>query len=200
LYYSLQIAGAIATLCEPFIPFTSKKLFKLLNISAQKWEDVGVIPALNEGDILAEPFLLFDKIEDVEIEKQVQKLMDTKKQNEESSLPVVEAKPEITYDDFMKMDIRIGTVLEAERVPKTQKLLKLKVDTGLDIRTLISGISEFYAPENIIGKQVCILANLQPRNIKGVESKGMILMAEGPDGKLKLVSPVEAIANGATVK
>lgn len=199
LYYSLQIAGAIATLCEPFIPFTSQKLFKLLNISSQKWEDVGVIPALNEGDILAEPFLLFDKIEDVEIEKQVQKLMDTKTQNEQSSLPVVEAKPEITYDDFMKMDIRIGTVLEAERVPKTQKLLKLKVDTGLDVRTLISGIAEFYAPENIIGKQVCILANLQPRNIKGVESKGMILMAEGPDGKLKLVSP-EAVANGATVK
>ncbi len=200
LYYSLQIAGALTTLCEPFLPFTSQKLQKLLNVQTQKWEEVGNISALNEGQAIETAFLLFEKIEDAEIERQVQKLLATKKQNEQISLPVTPAKPEITYDDFMKMDIRIGTVLEAGRVPKTQKLLKLKVDTGLDIRTLISGIAEYYTPESIIGKQVCILANLQPRNIKGTESKGMILMAEGPDGVLKLVSPAELSANGSLVK
>ncbi len=200
LYYSLQIAGALTSLCEPFLPFTSKKLCKMLNISPQKWDDIGEQHPLAEGHKLGESFLLFDKIEDEAIQKQIEKLFNTKKMNEQNTLPVIVAKSEIMFDEFSKMDIRIGTVLEAERVPKTQKLLKLKVDTGLDVRILISGIAEFYSPENIIGKQVCILANLQPRNIKGVESKGMILMAEGPDGVLKLVSPTELIQNGSTVK
>jgi methionyl-tRNA synthetase len=200
LYYSLQIAGALTSLCEPFLPFTSQKLCKMLTVSTQNWEDVGNIHPLSEGHLLGESFLLFDKIEDDAIQSQVDKLLATKKANDEKSLPVVEAKPEVSYDDFTKMDIRVGTVLEAERVPKTQKLLKLKVDTGLDVRTLISGIAEFYSPESMIGKQVCILANLQPRNIKGVESKGMILMAEGTDGTLKLISPTEVSLNGATIK
>lgn len=200
LYYSLQIAGALTSLCEPFLPFTSQKLCKMLNVSTQNWEDVGNVHPLNEGHLLGESFLLFEKIEDEEIQKQIDKLLATKKANDEKALPVAEGKPEISYDDFTKMDIRVGTVLEAERVPKTQKLLKLKVDTGLDVRTLISGIAEFYTPESIIGKQVCILANLQPRNIKGVESKGMILMAENSDGTLKLISPADISQNGATVK
>ena len=200
LYYSLQIACAVATLSEPFLPFTSDKLCKLLNTSRQKWDDIGLVHALPQGHSLGEAFLLFDKIDDEAIQKQVDKLLNTKKMNEQKTLPVIERKSEITYDDFTKMDIRISTVLEAERVPKTQILLKLKVDTGLDTRTLIAGIAEFYTPESIIGKQVCVLANLQPRNIKGIESRGMLLMAETPDGNLKLVSPVEAIQNGATMK
>ena len=200
LYYSLQIAGALTSLCEPFLPFTSQKLCKMLNVSTQKWDEVGKVHPLIEGHVLGEAFLLFDKIEDEDVQKQVDKLLATKKLNQENALSVAEGKPEISYDDFTKMDIRVGTVLEAEKVPKTQKLLKLKVDTGLDVRTLISGIAEFYSPESMIGKQVCILANLQPRNIKGIESKGMILMAEGPDGTLKLVSPAEISPNGSTVK
>ncbi|OFX32132.1 MAG: methionine--tRNA ligase [Bacteroidetes bacterium GWA2_32_17] len=200
LYYSLQIAGALTSLCEPFLPFTSKKLCKMLNLSPQKWDNIGEQHPLAEGHILGESFLLFAKIEDEEIQKQIEKLQKTKTMNEQVSLSVEPSKSEITFDDFSKMDIRIGTVLEAERVPKTQKLLKLKVDTGLDIRNLISGIAEYYSPESIIGKQVCILANLQPRNIKGVESKGMILMACGPDGVLKLVSPSELSVNGSIVK
>ncbi|PIX36053.1 MAG: methionine--tRNA ligase subunit beta, partial [Bacteroidetes bacterium CG_4_8_14_3_um_filter_31_14] len=180
LYYSLQIAGALTSLCEPFLPFTSKKLCKMLNLSPQKWDNIGEQEPLAEGHILGESFLLFAKIEDEEIQKQIEKLKKTKTMNEQGTLSVEPSKSEITFDDFSKMDIRIGTVLEAERVPKTQKLLKLKVDTGIDIRTLISGIAEYYTPESIIGKQVCILTNLQPRNIKGVESKGMILMACGP--------------------
>jgi len=200
LYYSLQIAGALTSLCEPFLPFTSKKLCKMLNLSPQKWDNIGEQEPLAEGHILGESFLLFAKIEDEEIQKQIEKLQKTKTMNEQGTLSVEPSKSEITFDDFSKMDIRIGTVLEAERVPKTQKLLKLKVDTGIDIRTLISGIAEYYTPESIIGKQVCILTNLQPRNIKGVESKGMILMACGPDGVLKLVSPSELSVNGSIVK
>jgi len=200
LYYSLQIAGALTSLCEPFLPFTSKKLCKMLNLSPQKWDNIGEQEPLAEGHILGESFLLFAKIEDEEIQKQIEKLKKTKTMNEQGTLSVEPSKSEITFDDFSKMDIRIGTVLEAERVPKTQKLLKLKVDTGIDIRTLISGIAEYYTPESIIGKQVCILTNLQPRNIKGVESKGMILMACGPDGVLKLVSPSELSVNGSIVK
>jgi len=200
LYFSLQIAGALASLCEPFLPFTSKKLCNLLNIETQKWDEIGNIHPLTVGHQLNKSFLLFDKIEDIEIEKQIEKLNKSKQLNSASAIKIEPEKPEITFEDFSKMDIRIATILEAERVPKTQKLLKLKVDTGIDVRTLVSGIAEYYTPESIIGKQVCILANLQPRKIKGIESKGMILMAGEPDGKLKLVSPAELTINGATVK
>ena len=150
---------------------------------------------------LNKPELLFEKIDDKTIEAQIQKLMDTRKANESPVEPrLIEALPEITYDDFVKMDIRSATILEAEKVPKTDKLLKLKVDTGLDQRTLVAGIAQYFTPEKIVGKQVSILVNLAPRNIRGIESQGMILMAENPDGSLYFVAPGEGAINGATVK
>ena len=140
------------------------------------------------------------KIEDDAINKQIEKLMNTKKANEAASLKIVPGKGSVSFDDFTKIDIRTATILEAEKVPKTTKLLKLKIDTGSDIRTIVSGIAEYYAPEAIVGKQISIIANLEPRNIKGIESKGMILMAEDRDGKLVMVSPVSRVDNGSTIK
>jgi methionyl-tRNA synthetase len=151
--------------------------------------------------MLNQPELLFARIEDEAIEKQVQKLLKTKEANQNNSTQAANpAKPEITYEDFMKMDIRTGTILEAEKVPKTKKLLKLKIDTGIDQRTVVSGIAEYFNPEEIIGKQVSILVNLAPREIKGIESHGMILMAEDSAGKLFFISPPEKTENGSEVK
>jgi methionyl-tRNA synthetase len=143
--------------------------------------------------------LLFDKIEDEAIEAQVRKLQVAKETNEAANRKVAPSKDPVSFDDFSKMDIRIATILEAEKVPKTAKLLKLKLDTGLDIRTVVSGIAEHYSPENIIGQQVCLLANLAPRNIKGIESQGMILMAEDRDGKLKFIIPSEKVGEGSVI-
>ena len=140
--------------------------------------------------MINKPGLLFEKIEDEEITSQIDKLLATKKANEAAGAKTVPGKESVTFDDFSRIDIRTATILEAEKVPKTTKLLKLKIDTGLDIRTIVSGIAEYYEPENIIGKQISIVANLEPRKIKGIESKGMILMAEDKDGKLVMVSPV----------
>jgi methionyl-tRNA synthetase len=153
-------------------------------------------------DTINKDELLFSKIEDDAVELQVKKLQDSKKANEENNKPEIESqKPEIVFDDFSKMDIRIGTVLEAEKVAGTDKLLKLKIDTGIDVRTVVSGIAQYYKPEEMIGKQVSILVNLAPRKIKGIESKGMILMAENSKGELSLVSPTkEDTNNGSTVK
>jgi methionyl-tRNA synthetase len=149
---------------------------------------------------------VFDKIDDGPIQAQVQRLLDTRKTNEAATAEaaagqqVKPGKAEVSYEDFSKMDIRVATILEAEKIPKTTKLMKLKVDTGLDQRTLVAGIAEFYEPEQVIGKKICILANLQARKLKGIESKGMILMAEDPDGKLFFVQPEEGAANGGTIK
>lgn len=199
LNISLQIAANLSIVGEPFLPFTAAKLSEMLNISGLKWKDAGRFDLLKEGHSLKEGQLLFDKIEDEVIEAQVKKLMDTKLANEKAAAPVKEAKASIAYEDFTKMDIRIATILEAERVPKTKKLLKLKLDTGLDQRTVVSGIAEYYDPEKIIGTQVCLLANLEPRDIKGIQSQGMILMAEDKDGALSFVSPAKMISNGGTV-
>jgi methionyl-tRNA synthetase len=155
---------------------------------------------LKQGHQIAQAELLFDKIEDEEIERQIQKLMDSKKANEIAGQKADPAKDNITYDDFSKMDIRVGTILEAERVPKTDKLLKLKIDTGIDQRTIVSGIAVDHKPEDIIGKQVSILVNLEPRTIKGIESKGMILMAQDVSGKLNFVIPAEKTTNGSEIK
>jgi methionyl-tRNA synthetase len=144
--------------------------------------------------------LLFEKIEDDAITRQVDKLLATKKANEESSSKTVPGKDPVTFDDFTKIDIRTATILEAEKVPKTTKLLKLKIDTGIDIRTIVSGIAEYYDPAAIIGKQISIVANLEPRKIKGIESKGMILMAEDSNGKLVMVSPADKVSNGSLIK
>ncbi len=153
-----------------------------------------------KGHQVDEPRLLFKPIEDSEIEKQLAKLAASKQMNTPATQATTEpAKAEITFDDFAKTDIRVGTILEAERVPKTDKLLKLKIDTGLDQRTVVSGIAEYHKPEDIIGQQVCILINLAPRKMKGIESQGMILMAKEPDGKLVFVSPSVITSNGSGV-
>ncbi|MFN7329921.1 MAG: methionine--tRNA ligase subunit beta, partial [Bacteroidota bacterium] len=148
---------------------------------------------------LGAPTLLFEKIEDEVINAQIKKLNDNKKAMELANQPAEPAKPEISFDDFQKMDIRVGTILQAERVEKSKKLLKLQVDTGIDTRTVMSGIAEYFSPEEVTGKQVTILVNLAPRKIMGVESQGMILMAADKDGKLRLLQPNEGVSPGATV-
>ena len=196
---SLQIVTNLAILSEPFLPFTSKKLSNLLNIKEYKWKEAGSADILKAGHKINKPELLFERIEDSTIEQQVQKLMDTKLDAQEQ-LSANPAKSEIEFDDFMKMDIRTGTILEAEKVAKTKKLLKLVVDTGIDKRTVVSGIAEYYDAEKIVGKKVSILVNLAPRKLRGVESQGMILMAEDTDGKLCFVSPVDDVQNGSEIK
>lgn len=197
---ALQITANLAIICEPFLPFSMHKLRGWLNISALKWDDAGNIDLLKAGHLIAKPELLFDKIEDDAILRQVEKLNATKKSNEASTAKVAEGKSPVTFDDFSRVDIRTATILEAEKVPKTTKLLKLKIDTGLDIRTIVSGIAEHYKPEDIIGRQISVIANLEPRKIKGIESKGMILMAEDKDGRLVMVSPESKVGNGSTIK
>jgi methionyl-tRNA synthetase len=198
LNISLQISANLSIILEAFLPFSMKKLRRMLNIDALEWDRLGTVNLLSEGHQLAVPELLFDKIEDDVIEAQINKLQATKKSNESATAPKVAPQKEtIQYDDFGKMDIRTVTVVAAERVPKTDKLLKLTIDTGLDTRTIVSGIAEFYKPEDIIGKQVCVLVNLAPRKIKGIESQGMILMAKDVSGKMCLVQPSEKIDNGA---
>jgi len=199
LNISLQIVANLSVLSEPFLPFTSAKLQKMINIENLNWVDGGKADLLKAGIKLNKPELLFERIEDKEIEAQVQKLLDTKKENI-ADAPAKPSKPTIEFDDFMKMDIRTGTILEAEKVAKTKKLLKLLVDTGIDKRTVVSGISEYYKPEDIIGKKVSILVNLAPRKLRGIESQGMILMAEDKDGKLCFVEPTEDVSNGSEIK
>lgn len=200
LNIGLQIASNLAILAQPFLPFSAQKLFAMLNMHVQDWNKAGNADLLPKGHQLNEASLLFEKIEDAEIDAQIQRLMDSKKANEQASLKVEEAKPNITFDQFSSMDIRIGTILEAEKVAKTQKLLKLKIDTGLDQRTIVSGIAEYYEPEQIIGKQVSVLINLEPREIKGILSQGMILMSESPDGNLSFVAPGSVFPNGSMVR
>ncbi len=200
LNISLQICANLSILSEPFLPFTADRLVEMLNMEPLKWNDAGSEDILKAGHQLNKAEYLFERIEDKTIEAQVQKLLDTKKQNEEEESNVNPAKDNIVYDDFAKIDMRIGTILEAEKVPKTKKLLKLKINTGIDQRTVVSGIAEFYEPDKIIGKQVCILINLEPRKLRGIESEGMILMAEDAEGKLCFVSPSEKFMDGGEVK
>jgi methionyl-tRNA synthetase len=199
LNLGLQVAANLAIVMEPFLPFSACKLYGMLNLNAYKWADAGRIDLLSEGHTLKEAALLFEKMEDAPIEAQVQKLLNTKTANEIANKKLPPAKPEITFDDFTKLDIRIATIQAAELVPKTKKLLKLTLNTGLDTRTVVSGIAEHYKPEEIIGRQVCLLANLAPRDIKGIQSQGMILMAEDKDGSLSFVNPEKVIVNGGTV-
>ncbi|MBR3743988.1 MAG: methionine--tRNA ligase [Bacteroidales bacterium] len=205
LYNSIQICANIAIACEPFLPFSMDKLARMLNMTSREWDAVGSGEILAPGHQLNAAELLFAKIEDSQIDAQLQKLADTKKANEAAEAAAAPAgapeaaKEQCTFEDFEKMDIRTATVLEAERVPKTDKLLHLKIDTGLDQREIVSGIAEYYTPEEMVGKQICILANLQPRKIRGIESKGMILMARQSDGKMRIVSPEKPLANGACI-
>ncbi len=197
---SLQITANLTILFEPFLPFSMSKLRGWINLGNSKWENAGNTDILLPGHKINKPELLFEKIEDEAINKQIDKLLSTKKANEAASAKTAPAKAPVTFDDFSRMDIRTATILEAEKVPKTTKLLKLKIDTGLDIRTIVSGIAEHYEPEKIIGKQISIIANLEPRKIKGIESQGMILMAEDKDGKLVMITPSEKVSNGSTIK
>ena len=197
---SLQITANLAIIFTPFLPFTAEKIFRMINISNNSWSVGGKVDLLPAGHKINQPELLFEKIEDSKIQEQLDKLQKTKVQNAEESKTANPAKEDITFDDFTKMDIRIGTILEAEKVAKTKKLMKLLVDTGIDKRIVVSGIAEFYNPEDIVGKQVSIIVNLAPRKIKGIESQGMILMAENSDGKLSFVSPVENVKNGSEVR
>ena len=201
MYVALQISAALAVVSEPFLPFSATKLKNILNISASlSWEDVTentvLLPATHQ---INKAELLFSKIEDKEIEAQVEKLAATKIANEQENKVTAPQKETIEFEDFTKLDIRVGTILEAEKVAKTKKLLKLKVDVGIDIRTIVSGIAESFSPEEIIGLQVSVLVNLAPRKIRGVESQGMILMTDTPDGKLTFVAPSKEIKNGQAV-
>ncbi|UII29940.1 methionine--tRNA ligase [Fulvivirga ulvae] len=195
----LQIAANLVVLGEPFLPFTTQKLADMLGMDKMYWNETGHIDLLPSGHQINKAELLFEKIEDDVIQKQMQKLEDTKVANELENIKVTPAKEEITFDDFVKMDIRVGTILEAEKVRKSKKLLKLKVDTGIDQRIVLSGIAEYYAPEDVVGKQVSILVNLAPRKIMGEESQGMILMAENLDGTLRFVQPSEAVQPGSGI-
>ncbi|MBI9033393.1 MAG: methionine--tRNA ligase [Bacteroidales bacterium] len=197
---SLQICANLSVVCEPFLPFTSEKLVKMMNLPAYKWEDAGNADLILAGVVINKAELLFEKIEDSVIEAQINKLLDTKKQNDAAQAPVAPAKANINFEDFMGMDIRTGTIIEAEKVAKTKKLLKLTVDTGIDKRTVVSGIAEYYKPEDIIGQQVSMLVNLEPKTLRGIESQGMILMAENHDGELCFVSPTKEFNNGSEVK
>jgi len=202
MFAALQIAGALAHLMEPFLPFTSAKLKNILNIESKSWDEIvlsektALIPV---GHTINASELLFTKIEDQTIQKQLDKLEATKLQNLQDNKAITPQKETITFDDFMGVDIRIGTILKAEKVAKTKKLLKLKVNVGIDTRTIVSGIAESFAPEDIIGKKVSVLVNLAPRKIRGVESQGMILMTETKDGKLSFVSPSGDIHDGEQV-
>jgi methionyl-tRNA synthetase len=202
LFVALQISAALAVISEPFLPFTSDKLKGILDIRTNKltWEDVSEKAILlPENHQINQAELLFSKIEDETIEAQLEKLIATKKANEDEKRVVEPQKETIDFEDFTKLDIRIGTILEAEKVAKTKKLLKLKVDVGIDVRTIVSGIAESFSPEEIIGQQVSVLINLAPRKIKGVESNGMILMTDTPNGKLAFVEPEKAVKNGQQV-
>lgn len=200
LNIALQITANLGILLEPFLPFTAEKIRAMVNLNGKDWNLAGGDNLLLPGHQLNEPSLLFDKIEDDVIERQLEKLRRAKEVNEKSNAKVTPLKGPVSYDEFSKMDIRIAKVLEAERVPKTQKLLKLKIDTGVDTRTIVSGIAEYFTPEQMIGKQVVVLANLETRTIRGIESHGMILMAEDVNGKLQLVIPADSVSNGSTVK
>ncbi|MFG6685451.1 methionine--tRNA ligase [Mariniflexile sp. HNIBRBA6329] len=213
MYVALQIASALGTLSEPFLPFTSEKLKSILNlklnhnngnaspaelVEASQWHDVSVKDALLPvGHQIGEAELLFSKIEDETIQFQLDKLEASKKANEAANKAVEPQKPTITFDDFTKLDFRVGTILEAEKMPKAKKLLVLKVDTGMDVRTIVSGIAESFTPEEVVGKKVTVLVNLAPRELRGVESQGMILMTESAEGKLVFVNPDDAhVPNG----
>lgn len=200
LNISMQIAANLEILLEPFLPFTSDKLMKMLNYGGHKWANAGSVNLIKRGHQLCDPALLFAKIEDEEITAQIEKLQQTKVSNANETAVVAEAKDDISFDQFSALDIRVGTILSAEKVEKTKKLLKLTIDTGLDKRTVVSGIAEHYDAATLVGQQVSIVVNLAPREIKGILSQGMILMAENPAGKLTFVAPGDKFPVGSVVR
>ena len=198
LFVGVQIAVALAQLSEPFMPFSSEKLLKMFNVEQRNWNEIsGVL--IESGHQINEAALLFSKIEDDVIEAQIQKLENTKQSNKKTNPNANPMKDEIQFDDFTKIDLRTATILEAEKVEKADKLLKFKVDTGVDVRTVVSGVAESFTPEECIGKQVMILLNLAPRKIRGIESQGMLLLTTKPDGKLSFVTPDDKVENGIEI-
>ena len=201
IYISLQLTANLAIAFEPFLPFSSKRLREMINMDTFKWEELGSTELLAPGKQLAAPSLLFEKIEDDVIQAQVDKLEATLKANEAAEAKAEPVKENITFDDFLKLDIRVGTVLECERVPKMKKLLKFLIDDGLEKRTIVSGIAQWYEPEQLIGKQVCFIANLPPREFKnGLVSEGMILSAEDWDGTISVTTVERNVKPGSQVK
>ena len=200
MYAAIQIAGMLAQLSEPFLPFTSQKLIKMFNTSLRDWNELEnteeIIPSNLQLNL---PELIFSKIEDETIEFQIQKLKNSKSQNNMTNINAEAQKETINFDDFTKIDLRVGTILEAEKVEKADKLLKLQVDTGIDVRTIVSGIAESFTADEVIGKQVMVLVNLEPRKIRGIESQGMLLLSDKEDGKLTFVSPQEKTLNGVII-
>jgi len=201
LNVALQITANTAIAIEPFMPFSAEKILRMLAVEKFGWERLGTMDLVPAGHAIGEPELLFEKIEDDVIQRQLDKLAATKEANRaaESAQHVEAQKDTIQFDDFQKMDIRVSTILSAEKVAKTKKLLKLKVDTGIDQREIVSGIAEHFTPEELVGRQVLVLVNLAPRELKGTLSRGMILMAEDASGKLRLLGPDDRTSNGAIV-
>jgi methionyl-tRNA synthetase len=200
LNIALQIAANLSVLSEPFIPFSARKLRSFLNLGDLTWNDIGNTGLMPAGHKLNQPELLFNKIEDADIQKQFDRLERIKKENASIAIGLEPPKQEISYEEFSKMDIRTATILQAEKVPGATKLLKLVLDTGIDQRTVVSGIAAYFQPEDLPGKKVCILANLQPRKIMGIQSFGMVLLAENPNGELIFVTPDGGAVDGSTVK
>jgi len=201
MYVALQIATALQILCEPFLPFTSEKLGKILQSSISSWNDVSTKSDLLEANHkIGQAEILFAQIEDAEIQKQIDKLEATKTANQIENATVTPQKETASFEDFAKIDLRIGTIIEAEKMPKANKLLVLKVDTGIDVRTIVSGIAEHFTPEEVVGKKVTVLVNLAPRALRGVESEGMLLLTNTPEGKLVFVNPdTDGVGNGAVI-
>jgi len=201
LNISLQITANLALAFAPFLPMSSERLCQMLQIDLPSWDDLGRADLLPVGNILGEPHLLFEKIEDEVIEAQVQKLLETKAQNEAAEAKTPPVADPIAFEDFQKLDIRVGTVLECTKVPKADKLLQFRLDDGLGGRTIISGLAEHYAPEELVGKQVCFIANLPPRKLRGIESEGMILSAlDAETGRLRVITPEQGVTPGSEVK
>ena len=201
LNIALQITANITVAIEPFMPFSAEKILRMLNLGKFSWDDLGSMSLVAAGHTIGRPELLFEKIEDDVIQAQVDKLLATKKANEAAGYKANPVKPVISFEDFEKLDIRVGTVLECEAVPKMKKLLKFKIADGLENRTIVSGIAQHYQPEELVGKQVLFIANLAPRQFKnGLVSEGMILSAENYDGSLAVTSLLREVKPGSEVK
>ena len=196
---SLQLTANLAIAFEPFLPFSSKKLYGMLNVEALGWENLGSTELLKPGHQLAKPELLFEKIEDDAIQAQMDRLERIKKENEAANYKAAEVKTPVTFDDFEKLDIRVGTILSCEKVKKSNKLLKFEIADGLENRTILSGIAQYYNPEDLVGKQVCFIANFPPRKMMGLESQGMILSAVNFDGTLSVITPQREVKPGSQV-
>lgn len=197
---ALQICANLAIAFEPFLPFTAEKLSRMLGLTGLKWADLGRAGLIAAGSTIGQPELLFEKIEDDTIQAQLDRLARIKEENKLNSWKPAPQLPDVAFDDFLKTDIRVGTVKECKRVPKADKLLQFLIDDGMGDRTIVSGIAKYYKPEDLVGKQVCFVANFAPRKLKGVESQGMILSAEDPDGSLTVIGPTGAVQPGAQVK